>query len=38
MGSPVDKLLERDIDSINDDLPEERVSLKELIAAESPHY
>lgn len=38
MGSPVDKLLERDIDSINDDLPEGRVSLKELIAAESPQY
>ena len=38
MGSPVDKLLERDIDSINDDLPERRVSLKELIAAESPQY
>lgn len=38
MGSIVDKLLERDIDSINDDLPRGRVSLKELIAAESPQY
>jgi len=38
VGSIVDKLLERDIDSINDDLPEGRVSLKELIAAESPQY
>ena len=38
MGSTFDKLLERDIDSINDDLPRGRVSLKELIAAESPHY
>jgi len=38
VDSIVDKLLERDIDSINDDLPRERISLKELIAAESPHY
>jgi len=38
VSSPVDKLLERDINSINDDLPRGRVSLKELISAESPHY
>jgi len=31
-------MLERDIDSINDDLPRGRVSLKELIVAESPRY
>ena len=38
MGSNVDKMLERDIDSINDDLPRGRISLKGLIAAESPQY
>ena len=38
MGSNVDKMLERDIDSINDGLPKGRISLKELIAAESPQY
>ena len=38
MGSFIDKILEHDIDSINDDLPRRRVSLKELIAAELPQY
>ena len=38
LGSFIDKMLEHDIDSINDDLPRERVSLKELIAVESPQY
>jgi uncharacterized protein (UPF0216 family) len=38
VGSNIDKLLEHDIDSINDDLPRGRISLKELIAAESPQY
>ena len=38
MGSFIDKVLEHDIDSINDDLPRGRVSLKELLAVESPQY
>ncbi len=38
MDSNIDKLLEHDIASINDDLPRERISLNALIAAESPQY
>ena len=38
MSKFIDKMIEHDIDTLNDHLPESRVPLSELIGAESPQF
>lgn len=38
MSSPIDKILEHEIDSINDHMPVTRYSLKTLLDSETPSY
>ncbi|MFQ5831311.1 MAG: DUF61 family protein [Candidatus Thorarchaeota archaeon] len=38
MTSPIDKILEHEIDSINDHMPVKRSTLSELMESDSPHY
>ena len=38
MSSPIDKILEHEIDSINDHMPISRESLKVLLESETPKY
>lgn len=38
MSSPIERLIEQDIDAINDHLPRTRPTLKELLELETPEY
>ncbi len=38
MTSPIDRILEQEIDSINDHMPVKRSTLGELMQSDSPHY
>ncbi|MFX1367729.1 MAG: DUF61 family protein [Promethearchaeota archaeon] len=38
MSSPIDRILEHEIDSINDHMPVSRQSLKTLLESDSPRY
>ncbi|MFW9799230.1 MAG: DUF61 family protein [Candidatus Thorarchaeota archaeon] len=38
MTSPIDRILEHEIDSINDHMPAKRSTLSELMQSASPHY
>ena len=38
MSSPIDRLIDRDIESINDHLPRTRPTLKQLIDLDTPEY
>ena len=38
MSSPIERIIERDIETINDDLPRTRPSLKALLELDTPEY